>query len=338
MVFCNLDSVEQQQLRMAAYGKVISQADSRIREHIDETTESERVILKKLTNERENMMNDIKVERQALNEMIADAVKQIKQSMQIQKEVEERQCEKCLMHLNEIAQVRREMLSLTENLTGLSRQLGAESETNASLSKFLQEVQTLTTYQSDTIQTLSRTSSELDKQLKHTVALLDIATKEKNSFHQLAQELENKVIFLNNMLRDKVLWIDNHLSMVQDYKVAINSCHLTNNKQSLADYILQCCQERKDLRNQIIHDDITAKKQMSLIEHYKSEIVKKDKLIAITRSHLEGSIETADALQIERDYAITKIKETVYECKHREACFQKELEAQEKKVLEVLER
>ncbi|KAI8831995.1 hypothetical protein BJ741DRAFT_615867 [Chytriomyces cf. hyalinus JEL632] len=359
--------IEQQEAKMAVYSKMITNADNRIRDHIDETSETERLVLKKIKAEREGMLQELKDERHSLNTIISDAVKQLKDAQkQMRKEAEERECESCAVHVKQIAASRREInaqlaeiTSLKSDVASLSKQVSSEVEVNTQLSKHLNDVQTLTHMQSETIHALTHASTDLESHLKETIAHLESTTRERVKYASLAKSLQEdsdaqreEIKRLQVLLETKKMSIKEYSVMVDDYKAALSAAGLSSllklghstilkrdpeSVQSLEEFTMLILKEIQDLRKQNKKREAIEKGQSELIKNYQSELSKRDALIAANQSQLERTLETADGLQAERDYAVAKIKETVNECKRRESQFQRDLELREKGVLEVLE-
>ncbi|KAJ3236319.1 hypothetical protein HDU81_010908 [Chytriomyces hyalinus] len=359
--------IEQQEAKMALYSKMITNADNRIRDHIDETSETEKTVLKKIKAEREGMLQELKDERHSLNTIISDAVKQLKDAQkQMRKEAEERECESCAVHVKQIAALGRELnaqlaetTNLKSDIASLSKQVSSEVEVNIQLSKHLHDVQTLTHMQSETIHALTHASTDLESHLKETISQLESTSRERTKYANLAKTLQEdsdaqreEIKRLQVLLETKKMSIKESSVMVDDYKAALSAAGLSSllklghntilrrdpdSVQSLEEFTTLILKEIQDLRKQNKKREAIEKGQSELIKNYQSELSKRDALIAANQSQLERTLETADGLQAERDYAVAKIKETVNECKRREAQFQRDLELREKGVLEVLE-
>ncbi|KAJ3009083.1 UNVERIFIED_CONTAM: hypothetical protein HDU68_002843 [Siphonaria sp. JEL0065] len=380
--------IEQQEAKLAKYGRLIEAADSRIRDHIEYNDESERSVLHKLTLEKEALIDDLKAERKSFNNVIIDAVRELKNAqqfqqkqqvefLQAQKEIalltekhnvtiqsvtQQQQlppqpCQECKIYAEEVHSLHLEIEKSNTDVNKLTRQVSDEKETNDSLAKHISEIQSLVQSQSDTIQCLTSVSTDLEMHLKEAMKKIESLTIERDKFQtqnkkliQEADTLKDEVSHLEAALEKKKIWVFENKMHVDDYKSALAAVGMldlmkgkgsqlkkTLSHNSLEDFITSTLKDLHDARKHLHRVQATENEQMQQIQNYKNELDKRNEMLEMSKAQLDSTFSMVEELRAERDYAISKIKDTVKMCKSRDTRFQAELEIREKGVLETIE-
>ncbi|ORY44539.1 hypothetical protein BCR33DRAFT_225208 [Rhizoclosmatium globosum] len=266
-------------------------------------------------------------------------------------------CKSCKDLEAEIKSLKLEIEKVSKEAAESAKQLLAEKESNATLTDHIAEIQTLTQTQSDTIQCLTSASSELEMHLKESILSIESLSMKKEKSDSVAKKLseENQSLrddleHLETTLQRKKIWISENKRHIDDYRTSLSAAGLLDLMKvkvggktqglshcTLEDFIISTLKEIHDLRKQLQRYQALESEQAFQLESYKEELSKQNEVIAMSKVHLESSVAIAEGLRSERDYAISKIKDTVKVCKSRENQFQMELEIREKGVLEVVE-
>ncbi|KAJ3059276.1 hypothetical protein HDU98_004717, partial [Podochytrium sp. JEL0797] len=362
-------SVQRTEHKVDEIKSIIEQQESRLRSQILQHAGTERTLLQSLAVEKEELVEELKEGRDAFHRVLVEAVKELKGAQEEQRvlqrqflkeqrvlgekqvpvvQVRREACEQCPAHRKEIEALRLEIDQYAQEVANLNNKVEAETETNNHLSSHISELQSLTTLQTETLQHLTLASTDLES---HVQTMSQDRKHLRANHKKLSHEIESlreEVVHLEGVLEKKKVWGLENKSFLEDYRSAVAAAGLMElfgkegkrkegGYASLEDFVISTSKELQDVKRQL-HRSLTAlSNHESQTQTIKAELEKRNHLLLANQSNLETTVAIAEGLRGERDYAISKIKETIKACKLREAYFDRELEEREKGVLEVVE-